>query len=75
MIRVLIADDHAVTRHGIGAILEKEATSRLGIKHKTVLAVRLRLMRKLDVHSVAGLTRCAIRRGITPLEAQLPRGL
>jgi two-component system NarL family response regulator len=53
----------------------KEAASRLGIKHKTVLAVRLRLMRKLDVHSVAGLTRYAIRRGITPLEAQTPREL
>jgi len=51
----------------------KEAAARLGIKHKTVLAVRLRLMRKLDVHSVAGLTRYAIRHGITPLDAQTPR--
>lgn len=50
----------------------KEAAGRLGIKHKTVLAVRLRLMRKLDVHSVAGLTRYAIRHGITPLEAGGP---
>lgn len=50
----------------------KEAAARLGIKHKTVLAVRLRLMRKIDVHSVAGLTRYAIRHGITPLEARVP---
>jgi len=50
----------------------KEAADRLGIKHKTVLAVRLRLMRKLDLHSVAGLTRYAIQHGITPLESPPP---
>ena len=60
---------HQLVAEGLEA---KEAASRLGIKHKTVLAVRLRLMRKLGVHSVAGLTRYAIRQGITPLDASTP---
>ena len=42
----------------------KEIASDLGISDKTVAAHRLKLMEKLDCHSVADLTRYAIRQGL-----------
>ncbi len=43
----------------------KEIGGRLGISAKTVATHREHLLAKLDLHSVAGLTRYAIRQGIT----------
>lgn len=39
---------------------------RLNINHKTVLAFRAKLMNKLGIDSVAGLTRFAIKHGLIP---------
>ena len=46
----------------------KEIADPLGISDKTVHAFRARVMRKLKVHSIAGLTKYAIRHGLTPLD-------
>ncbi len=45
-----------------------EIASRLHISTSTVDSHRRNIMRKLDVHSVAELTKYAIRAGLTPLE-------
>jgi len=42
----------------------KEIATLLGVSVKTADAHRTRLMQKLDVHDVAGLTHYAIRRGV-----------
>ncbi|MCA9553532.1 MAG: response regulator transcription factor [Myxococcales bacterium] len=46
----------------------KEIAVTLGISDKTVHAFRNRVMEKLDLHSVAELTKYAIRHGITTLD-------
>ena len=43
----------------------KEIATILGVSVKTADAHRTRLMQKLDLHDVAGLTRYAIRQGVT----------
>lgn len=48
----------------------REIASLLGLSVKTVETQRRRIMQKLDVHSVAGLTKRAIREGLTSLEDQ-----
>lgn len=45
----------------------KEAAARLGVSGKTVEWHRTQVMRKLDLHSVAALTRYAVREGLVPL--------
>jgi DNA-binding NarL/FixJ family response regulator len=45
-----------------------DIASRLQVSVKTVGTHREHLMRKLDTHSLAGLTKFAIREGVTPLE-------
>ena len=45
----------------------KEIAARLGISIKTVETYRVQIMEKLDIHSVAELTKYAIREGITSL--------
>jgi DNA-binding CsgD family transcriptional regulator len=42
----------------------KEIAVLLGVSVKTADAHRTRLMQKLDIHDIAGLTRYAIRQGI-----------
>lgn len=46
----------------------KEIGARLGISDKTVHAFRNRVMEKLNLHSVAELTKYAIRHGLTTLD-------
>jgi DNA-binding NarL/FixJ family response regulator len=46
----------------------KEIASQLFISAKTVETYRAQLMDKLDIHTVAGLTKFAVRNGLTPLE-------
>jgi two-component system response regulator NreC len=47
----------------------KEIANRLGLSVKTVETHRQRIMDRLDVHSIAELTRYAISEGLTPLES------
>ncbi len=51
-----------------GGLNTKEIAFRLGLSDKTVHAFRKRLMNKLDVQSVAELTKIAIRCGLTVLQ-------
>jgi DNA-binding NarL/FixJ family response regulator len=46
----------------------KEIAAKLGLSSKTVDVHRKQIMDKLGIHSVAELTKFAIREGITPLE-------
>jgi DNA-binding NarL/FixJ family response regulator len=46
----------------------KEIASHLNVSIKTVESHRKQIMDKLDIHSVAELTKFAIREGLTPLE-------
>jgi DNA-binding NarL/FixJ family response regulator len=46
----------------------KEIAFALGVSGKTVETHRQQIMRKLNLHNVAGLTRYAIREGITHLD-------
>ncbi len=54
----------------------KEIASLLGLSVKTIENHRTRIMEKLEIHNVAGLTRYAISRGITTATARpaRPRG-
>mgnify|MGYP001767193123 FL=1 len=45
----------------------KEIAGILGVSGKTVESYRLKIMAKLDLHSVAELTKYAIREGLSPL--------
>jgi two-component system nitrate/nitrite response regulator NarL len=49
----------------------KEIASRLGVGVRTVETHRERIMRKLDIHSVAGLTKYALARGLVGLDPEL----
>lgn len=51
----------------------KEIATKLGIGVRTIETHRERIMRRLDIHSVAGLTKFAIANGLVPLEAGAPR--
>ncbi|MGO8930909.1 MAG: response regulator [Limisphaerales bacterium] len=51
----------------------KEIANNLGLGIRTVETHRERIMRKLGVHSVAGLTRLAIAKGLITLREELPR--
>ncbi len=50
----------------------KEIASMLGIGVRTIETHRERIMRKLDIHSVAGLTKFAISHGLISLEGDGP---
>jgi DNA-binding NarL/FixJ family response regulator len=49
----------------------KEIACRLGVGVRTVETHRERIMRKLNIHSIAGLTRFAIAKGLVPLQREL----
>ncbi len=59
----LIAEGHS----------NKEIASRLGIGVRTIETHRERIMRRLDIHSVAGLTKFAIANGLVSLEGGAQR--
>lgn len=46
----------------------KEIACRLGVGVRTIETHRERIMRKLNIHSVAGLTKFAISKGLVPLQ-------
>ncbi len=51
----------------------KEIASRLEVGVRTIETHRERIMRKLNIHSVAGLTKYAIQKGLISLPSQPPR--
>jgi DNA-binding NarL/FixJ family response regulator len=55
----------------------KEIADRLGIGVRTIETHRERIMRRLNIHSVAGLTKYAIANGLISLEGEsaAPGGL
>jgi DNA-binding NarL/FixJ family response regulator len=61
--------ENEVLIHIAEGMSNKEIASKLGVGVRTVETHRERIMRKLDIHSVAGLTKFAIANGISSLEA------
>lgn len=51
----------------------KEMASKMGVGVRTVETHRERMMAKLNIHSVAGLTKFAIQNGIVNLEPETPK--
>lgn len=49
-------------------LTSQEIAAQLGISERTVATHRLHVAKKLDIHSVAGLTKYAIRQGLTTVE-------
>jgi DNA-binding NarL/FixJ family response regulator len=49
-----------------GGRTNKEIAQELGISHRTVESHRESLMRKLEVYTVAGLTKIALEEGLVP---------
>lgn len=46
----------------------KEVAATLHVSVKTIETHRQKIMQKLNIHSIAGLTRFAIREGLSPLD-------
>ncbi len=61
----LSAREYQVFKFLIDGIRAKEIASRLDISPKTIDTYRANLMRKLDIHDVAGLVKFAIQRELT----------
>ncbi len=53
----------------VEGVRAKEIAARLSLSPKTVDTYRSSLMRKLDIHDVAGLVKFAIKRGLTDLKS------
>ena len=64
---VLTAREREVLQSLSEGLSTKEIAARLGVSVKTVETHRGQIMEKLDIHSVAELTKYAIREGITSL--------
>jgi DNA-binding NarL/FixJ family response regulator len=60
--------EREVLRHVADGLASKEIASRLHLSPKTIEMHRRNIMRKLDIHSVAELTKYAVREGITSIE-------
>ncbi len=63
----LSAREHEVLAMVAEGLSNKDIASRLGVEVRTIESHRSRLMRKLDIHSVAGLTRYALAQGYVRL--------
>ncbi len=63
----LTAREREVLRHIADGLSNKEIACQLGVGVRTVETHRERIMRKLDIHSVAGLTKFAIAKGLITL--------
>ena len=67
----LSAREHQVFSLLVEGIRAKEIAARLDLSPKTVDTYRASLMRKLDIHDVAGLVKFAIQRKLTSLDARV----
>lgn len=65
--------EREVLVHIADGFSNKEIAHQLSIGVRTVETHRERIMRKLDIHTVAGLTRFAISQGLVSLAPYLPR--
>jgi len=65
--------EREVLVHIANGLSNKEIAYHLSIGVRTVETHRERIMRKLDIHTVAGLTRFAISQGMVSLLPYLPR--
>lgn len=65
--------EREVLVHIADGLSNKEIAHHLSIGVRTVETHRERIMRKLDIHTVAGLTRFAITQGLVSLAPYLPR--
>jgi DNA-binding NarL/FixJ family response regulator len=59
--------EREVLKHIADGLCNKEIACRLNIGTRTVETHRERLMRKLNIHSVAGLTRFAVAKGLVTM--------
>jgi DNA-binding NarL/FixJ family response regulator len=59
--------EREVLTHIAEGLCNKEIACRLNIGTRTVETHRERLMRKLDIHSIAGLTRFAVAKGLVTM--------
>jgi len=62
--------EREVLVHIAGGLSNKEIATMLGIGVRTIETHRERVMRKLNIHSVAGLTRFAIAHGLISLDSE-----
>jgi DNA-binding NarL/FixJ family response regulator len=67
LIETLSAREHQVFLLLIEGVRPKDIAARLDLSPKTVDTYRASLMRKLDIHDVAGLVKFAIHRELTSL--------
>ena len=67
----LTAREQEVLTHIADGLCNKEIACRLNIGTRTVETHRERLMRKLDIHSIAGLTRFAVAKGMITLSGMV----
>jgi DNA-binding NarL/FixJ family response regulator len=71
-IESLSAREHQVFTMLVEGLRAKEIAARLSVSPKTIDTYRASMMRKLDIHDVAGLVKFAIHRNLTPLAAPEP---
>jgi DNA-binding NarL/FixJ family response regulator len=64
---LLSAREYQVFSLLVEGLRAKEVAARLDLSPKTVDTYRASLMRKLDIHDLAGLVKFAVQRGLTPL--------
>ncbi len=64
----LSSREHQVFRLLVDGSRAKEIAARLGLSAKTVDTYRSNLMRKLDIHDLAGLVKFAIQRNLTAVK-------
>lgn len=73
-LETLSAREHQVFTMLVEGVRAKEIAARLQLSPKTVDTYRASLMRKLDIHDVAGLVKYAIRRNLTEVEMGVGAG-
>jgi two-component system, NarL family, nitrate/nitrite response regulator NarL len=72
-VKVLTQREREVLVHIAEGCSNKEIAQVLGVGVRTVETHRERIMRKLDIHSIAGLTRFAIAKGMITLREDIRR--
>lgn len=76
-VECLSAREHQVFTMLVDGLRAKEIAARLSVSPKTIDTYRASMMRKLDIHDVAGLVKFAIHRNLTasgPLQSRAANG-